>query len=485
MGLDIRYPGVEPLDPTHGDLALVDEDGQVVDHTGHANVSCFLPETLTDGSWYRFPPRPPERPFHWFVDATTSRVFHADYPVAHGHGFDYARFVLAELGSDMGWRPDRHPRYVADLTGDGKGDLVGFGDDGVWTALGDGAGGFAAAQLVLAAYAPNAGGWTPPDHPRFVADLTGDGRADIVGFGDDGVWTSLGNGGGGFSEPAFVLADFGPNAFGWRGERHPRFVTDLTGDGRADILGFGEEAVWVAPGDGGGGFQPTRLGCDGLGAAQGFTLETHLRLLADLTGDGRPDIVAFGDDGVWTALGDGAGGFSPPQFVLAEYGVAQGWTNATRPRLVADTTGDGRADLLGFREDGLVVARGNGAGGFEPPQLVLPFFGAATGHVAWDPWVHPRLTADLTGNGAADLLGFSEDGAWALVFDTAGPVGPQIVLFDLGSDQGWRPDLHLRVAADLTGDGRADIVGFGAAGVWVSRNLGEGPRPGRVASPAG
>jgi hypothetical protein len=26
---------------------------------------------------------------------------------------------------------NRHPRLVADLTGDGRGDLVGFGDDGV------------------------------------------------------------------------------------------------------------------------------------------------------------------------------------------------------------------------------------------------------------------------------------------------------------------------------------------------------------------
>ena len=26
-----------------------------------------------------------------------------------------------------------------------------------------------------------------PEQPRFVTDLTGDGRADIVGFGSDGV----------------------------------------------------------------------------------------------------------------------------------------------------------------------------------------------------------------------------------------------------------------------------------------------------------
>ena len=42
----------------------------------------------------------------------------------------------------------------------------------------------------------------------------------------------------------------------------------------------------------------------------------------------------------------------------------------------------------------------------------------------------------------------------------------------------------LRVAADLTGDGRADIVGFGDAGVYVSLNLGGGLRPPAVLTPS-
>ena len=208
-----------------------------------------------------------------------------------------------------------------------------------------------------------------------------------------------------------------------------------------------------------------------------------MRTLADLTGDGRADLVGFGDAGVWVALNDGSGHFGEMRFVLQEYGVAQGWTVSTRPRLVADLSGDGRADLMGFREDGLLVARGDGAGGFGAPELLLPFFGAATGHVAWDPFLHPRLAADLTSNGGADILGFSDDGAWVLVFDTDGPLGPQLVVHDFGAEQAWRPDIHLRVAADLTGDGRADIVGFGDAGVYVSRNLGTGPRPRPVLTP--
>jgi hypothetical protein len=34
---------------------------------------------------------------------------------------------------------------------------------------------------------------------------------------------------------------------------------------------------------------------------------------------------------------------------------------------------------------------------------------------------------------------------------------------------GWRVDQHPRCLADTTADGRADIVGFGYAGVWLWR----------------
>jgi hypothetical protein len=35
----------------------------------------------------------------------------------------------------------------------------------------------------------------------------------------------------------------------------------------------------------------------------------------------------------------------------------------------------------------------------------------------------------------------------------------------------WRVDRHSRFLADITGDGRVDIVGFGGPGVYVARNL--------------
>jgi hypothetical protein len=41
-----------------------------------------------------------------------------------------------------------------------------------------------------------------------------------------------------------------------------------------------------------------------------------VRILADLNHDGYPDIIGFGDDGVWTALGKGDGTFQTQQFPL-------------------------------------------------------------------------------------------------------------------------------------------------------------------------
>ena len=52
--------------------------------------------------------------------------------------------------------------------------------------------------LVVANFGYSAGGWRVDQHPRFLADLTGDGRADIVGFGNAGVWVTLNKGNGTF-----------------------------------------------------------------------------------------------------------------------------------------------------------------------------------------------------------------------------------------------------------------------------------------------
>jgi hypothetical protein len=120
-------------------------------------------------------------------------------------------------------------------------------------ALNKGDGTFAPPKRVLRAYGTT-DGWNVASHVRLLADLTGDGRPDIVGFGNDYVWTSLGNGDGTFQPPVPSFAGFALSQ-GWRVDQHPRFLVDMTGDGRADIVGFGGDGVYVALSDGAGGFQ--------------------------------------------------------------------------------------------------------------------------------------------------------------------------------------------------------------------------------------
>jgi len=70
---------------------------------------------------------------------------------------------------------------------------------------------------------------------------------------------------------------------GWRVQKHPRHVVDLTGDGRADIIGFGEDATYVLLNDGRGGFGPvTTLTVDFSFSGGKWAVDTTVRWMANL-----------------------------------------------------------------------------------------------------------------------------------------------------------------------------------------------------------
>jgi hypothetical protein len=329
------------------------------------------------------------------------------------------RLALREFGFVAGdWSSNnQYPRGAADVNGDGRADIFGFGNAGMWVALANASGGFDAPYLALRGFAFAAGSWSSQDqYPRSVTDVNGDGRADVVGFGNAGVWVALADGTGGFGPMRLVLDGFGFLAGSWSSQdRYPRAVADLNGDGRADVVGFGNAGVWVALADGAGGFGQMRLALDAFGFVAGGwqSQDSFPRGVADVDGDGLADVYGFGNAGVWVALADGVGGFQAPRLMLREFGLRAGsWESQNRfPRQLADMNGDGRADAVGFGNAGVWVALADGAGGFESSSLAINGFGFVAG--GWESQDrYPRLAADVTGDGRAEVVGFGNAGVW-------------------------------------------------------------------------
>jgi hypothetical protein len=272
--------------------------------------------------------------------------------------------VLSYFGSDVGFwtSQDRFPRFVADVDGGpsfpGRADIVGFSSNGVVVSMNQGGGQFLAPQLILPYFGSDVGFWTSQDRfPRMLADVNGDGRADIVGFSSNGVVVSLSqfdnNGQFQFTSPELVLPQFGTDTGGWTSQdQYPRMLGDVNGDGMADIVGFSSTGAVVSLATGGGRFaQPTsELAQFGTNAGGWTSQDRYPRMLADVNGDRMADIVGFSSSGAFVSLATGGGHFAQPTFESAQFGIdAGGWTSQNQyPRMLGDVTGDGRADIVGF-----------------------------------------------------------------------------------------------------------------------------------------
>jgi hypothetical protein len=371
-----------------------------------------------------------------------------------------ARFVLAGFGTQQGWQVDRHPRFMADITGDGRADIVGFGDAGVTTSVALGDGGFAAAQLVVGDLGYNQG-WRIGTNPRFVTDITGDRRADIVAIGNAGVYTAVSSGNGGFGPLQFESGIFSASSPG--GEY---FMADMNGDGRSDIYNVNSAGVEVALALGNGQFAPPTFVSRALFLGfKGSPFDDFQ--VADVTGDGRAEIIAVSTNGPIrnvVALPQGST-YGPPLPAQADATSSPLFNNA-----IADITGDGKADLVGFdpTQSGSWSAVSRGDGTFTDFARAADNFGAGAG---WD-FDHPVTLGDVNGDGRADIVGFGSAGVWTATAVGNGTFAPsQFVLAAFGSDPGagsWHTASHPRFVTDITGDGKADIVGFGDAGVYTS-----------------
>ncbi|MEM1319465.1 MAG: VCBS repeat-containing protein [Bacteroidota bacterium] len=310
-----------------------------------------------------------------------------------------------------GWSMDRHHRTVADVDGDGKADIIGFGEKGVFVSFSDGQN-FSIPQLLVNNFSIAVGGWQVNEHVRTVADVNGDGKADIVGFGGGKVLVALSQGRT-FGAPSVWLEHDLSTRNGWNNREHVRTATDVNGDGMADLVGFGGAGVFVAFSNGRSFSKPEMLIKNFAIGAGGWEVAKHTRLVADIDNDQRADIVAFGGN-VFTARSTGTRFAEPSRLDQMSFFINPNWWNLKRHRrMMADVNGDGSADIVGFTEYKVYVALAVG-GSFDTQRMCFEEFNYAQG---WSPAKYPIAMGDVNGDGKEDIIGFKDDRVYVALSD--------------------------------------------------------------------
>ncbi|WP_299962101.1 FG-GAP-like repeat-containing protein [uncultured Roseobacter sp.] len=357
------------------------------------------------------------------------------------------------------WGADGYDRHFADVNGDGKSDLVGFSANHVYIGLGQANGLIGGAQIAGSDFTILPYGWGTGAMQRELADVNGDGRADVIGFSTNHVYVTLGQADGTFGGAFEAGSEFVNSQYGWGTSTMQRELADVNGDGRADIVGFGTNYVYVALGKADGTFGVGfEAGSEFVNSQYGWGAGAMQRELADVNGDGRADIVGFGTNYVYVALGQADGTFgvgfeASSAFVNSQYS----WGTGTMQRELADVNGDGRADIIGFSINHTYVALGQADGTF------TSCFNAGVGF-AGNLGNFERQIADINGDGKADLVALAANGVFV---DLSTKSSGSSLSGDEGNDtlKGWTGDDVLNGGAGddvLTGGSGADTFVFTA-----------------------
>lgn len=244
--------------------------------------------------------------------------------------------------------------------------------------------------------------------------------------------------------------------------RPPVGASELTGDWAPDLLGrrSSDGRLVVAKGNGAGRIG-ARTALPGASWASMDVIDTA----GDLSGDGRPDVLAreAGTGRLWLYPRSSTGWKPRVQ-------VGTGWEGMRFVLGAGDLTRDGKTDVLAVQASNgqlwLYPGTGTAKGTFAPRVK------AGTGWGGMDALVAP---GDMTGDGLDDLLARhrSTGRLWLYPGDGRGGWGTRV---SLGT--GWGAMDHLVAPGDLDGDALPDLLAHpaGATYLWLYRGAGKGFR---------
>ncbi|HEX7809854.1 MAG TPA: FG-GAP-like repeat-containing protein, partial [Thermoanaerobaculia bacterium] len=262
-----------------------------------------------------------------------------------------------------------------------------------------------------------------------TGDFTGDGHVDIVAAGS-AINVYPGNGSGGFGAPVTTSLS---------NDVSKVQALYANGDGKLDLLASRQWTMYVALGNGSGGFAMSTVG--------ETDVYNNSFAIGDFDENGTPDFVNVANVGLMNGvllvfLGQGNGTFTRaaelgglPHFIVT----------------VADVNKDGHLDLVGSSDRGnLAVFPGNGDGTFDEQQVwhTGPVWALSIGEFNRDTNLDVVLFS-ITNNHLQFLAGMP-----AGTFDTYRSYLPQ------GSTPWWDDGnaARLSVIADMNNDGSPDIV---------------------------
>jgi hypothetical protein len=306
-----------------GDLLLVDADGVLWTTRGLGDLT-FAAPVRRSGGW--------DARRHFVAGPDLTGDGHPDLmatDVADGltwirPGTGSGGFGVPIGGWAAGWTGARIVAVTADATGDGFADAVVVDAEGRMSVRPSRHG------MWLRPGSATEGDWAAYRWLRLVGDWNGDGRGDLAGVDGDVLWIFAGRGDGTFRARTGGWP-------GWSGTGQLAAVEDWNGDGRPDLISRPRDgSLWLHRGRGSEGTAapvPLRAADPDLNVVLPVGL---------WNADGHPDLVARGPDGVLTLLpGLGSRLLGAP-VPLTDDGLA----GYDRLLGAGDLTGDGRPDLL-------------------------------------------------------------------------------------------------------------------------------------------